>query len=104
MNDRFHYEFYGMDPSEWTENYIESEFEALLSIAPKNCHLKLKVERFGKNGIEGKLITYSNGETFIVNEHNHDIATLTKSLKKKMKAKLHKWRDVHLSHQHGRAS
>jgi hypothetical protein len=102
MNERFQYEFHGMDPSEWTESFVEGEFESLLALAPRNCHMKVKIDRF-ESGIQGKLVAYSDRGAFVVEDYSDDITSLTKSLKKKMKAKLQKWRDVHQSYQHGRA-
>lgn len=102
MNERVQYEFHGMDPSEWTEEYIEGEFDALLAIAPRNCHMKLKVSKF-HSGIEGKLVAYSDRGAFVVEDKAEDITALTKSLKRKMKSKLQKWRDVVHAFQHGKA-
>lgn len=103
MNERLQYEFQGMDPSEWTQSYVEGEFEALLALAPRNCHMKLKIERY-HSGFEGKLVAYSSAGAFVVEDSADDITSLAKSLKKKMKAKLQKWRDVYQSYNHGRAS
>ena len=102
MNEHIHYEFHGMDPSDWTASYVEAEFDALLAIAPKNCHMKVKIEKY-ESGIEGKLVAYSDGGAFVVKDYAEDITALTKSLKKKMKAKLYKWRDAVHAYQHGRA-
>ncbi len=99
MTDKVQYEFHGMDPSEWTENFLEDELSALLSMAPRDAHLKFKVERFG-DGIEGKLIIYSKAGAFIVEDKAGDITALTKVLKKKMKTKLHKWKESHEPHHH----
>lgn len=101
MNEQLQYEFHGMDPSEWTESFLEEEFAALMPLAPRNAHLKLKVERHN-DGLEGKLIIYSKAGAFIVEDSADDITALTKVLKKKMKSKLHKWKEAHFDH--GRAS
>ncbi len=102
MNESLQYEFHGMSPSEWTESYVESEFETLLSLAPRNFHMKIKIEKF-ESGFEGKLIAHSDAGSFVVKDYAEDITALTKSLKKKMKAKLYKWKDAVHAYQHGRA-
>lgn len=100
MIDQMQYEFTGMDPSEWTENFLEDELTALLAMAPRNAHMKLKVDRHHAM-MEGKLIIYSKAGAFIVEDTSDDITVLTKSLKRKMKSKLHKWKESH--YDHGRA-
>lgn len=102
MNERLQYEFHGMDPSDLTESYVESEFDALLAIAPRNFHMKVKIEKY-ESGIEGKLVAYSDAGAFVVKDYAEDITALTKSLKKKMKSKLYKWKDAVHAYQHGRA-
>jgi hypothetical protein len=92
MNDLMQYEFHGMDPSEWTEDFLADELSPLLPTAPPHSHLKLKVNRFHEE-LEGKLIIFSKAGAFIVEDTAGDITTLTKVLKKKMKAKLHKWKE-----------
>jgi len=94
MNDLVQYEFHGMEPSEWTETFLDQELSPLLVSSPPEGHLKLKVDKF-HDGLEGKLIIYSKAGAFIVEDKAGDITSLTKVLKKKMKAKLHKWKESH---------
>ncbi len=102
MIERMQYEFHGMDPSEWTSQFVELELESLEALAPRNFHMKIKITRFG-SGFEGKLIAFSDAGSFVVKDSAADITVLTKSLKKKMKSKLNKWRDAVFNYQHGRA-
>lgn len=102
MKERMQFDFNGMDPSEWTESFVEEEFEALLALAPRNAHMKLRVEKF-ESGFEGKLVTYSDRGAFVVQDTAEDITALTKSLKKKIKAKFQKWRETVHEFQHGKA-
>ncbi len=100
MNELMHYEFNGMDPSEWTEDFLEDELASLLTMAPPDSHMKLKVDKF-HSGLEGKLIIYSKIGAFIVEDSAGDITSLTKVLRKKMKTKLHKFKEAY--YDHGRA-
>lgn len=102
MNERIQCEFHGMDPSDWTQDFVEAELDALLAIAPRGCHMKLKVNKFG-SGLEGKLVAYSDRGAFVVEDKAEDVTALAKALKRKMKSKLQKWRDVVHSYQHGKA-
>lgn len=92
MKGQLNYEFHGMDPSEWTEQFLNDEFSPLMDWAPKDASLKLKVERHS-SGLDGKLLMYSTAGTFVVENKGDDITTLVKALRKKMKNKLHKWKD-----------
>jgi len=102
MTDKLQYEFHGMDPSEWTAEFLEEELAPLLPTAPPEAHMKLKVDRF-HDGLEGKLIIYSKAGAFIVEDKAGDVTTLTKMLKKKMKTRLHKWKESHHHPNHHRA-
>lgn len=102
MNERLQFEFHRMDPSDWTASFVEEELAPLMNFAPRNCHMKVRISRFD-SGIEGKLIAHTDAGTFIVKEYSEDISALTKSLKKKMRVKLQKWRDAVYDYQHGRA-
>lgn len=102
MFARLQFDFHGMDPSDWTSEYMEAEFESLLALAPRNCHMKLRINTFD-SGIEGKLVAYSDRGAFVVEDKAGDVTMLTKALKKKMKAKLQKWRDTVHAYQHGKA-
>jgi ribosome-associated translation inhibitor RaiA len=86
------YEFHGMSPSDWTENFLNEEFAPLMNHSPKDSSLKLRVEMFD-DGVEGKLLMHSPAGTFVVEHKESDMNTLVKSLKKKMKAQLHKWKE-----------
>lgn len=100
----FQYEFNGMSPSDWTEDYLKEELLPLAAWAPKDSNMKLRAEKY-QGGFEGKLILYSGSGAFVVEEKAPDLTVLVKGLKKKMKTKLHKWRDTatkvsHKSYRH----
>lgn len=101
MKDLIQCEYHGMSPSEWTEHFVEEEFTSLLAVGPRNSTMKLRAEKYSDK-FEGKLIVFSDAGAFIVEDRSPDIPTLVKSLKKKMKAKLHKWKEVHHGHGHTR--
>jgi hypothetical protein len=104
MKEPVHYEFHGMDPSDWTENFLDEEIKPLLAWAPRRSTLRLKVERHHSGLFEGKLIIYSQGSAFVVEaQDEEDILTLCMSLKKRMKSKLSKWKSTHHHHPISRA-
>lgn len=82
MFARLQYEFHGMDPSDWTSEFVEAEFESLLALAPRNCHMKLRIQSFD-SGIEGKLVAYSDRGAFVVEDTAGDITVLTNSSRKR---------------------
>ena len=104
MSGNLHYEFHGMDPSDWTESFLNDEFHQLMESAPPEANMKLRVEKH-YDGLEGKLMMTSKAGTFVVEHKNGDITSLVKSLKKKMKGKLLKWKDSghHLYTANGKA-
>ena len=89
----FQYEFNGMSPSDWTEDYLKEELLPLAAWGPRDASMKLRADRF-QDGFEGKLIVYSGGGAFVVEEKGHELTALIKGLKKKMKTKLQKWRET----------
>jgi hypothetical protein len=89
---QLHYEFHGMQPSDGTENFLNEEFGPLLEWAPKDASLRLRVE-VHPDGFDGRLLLQSSGGTFKVEGKADDLTDLVKSLKKRMKGKLHKWKD-----------
>ncbi len=104
MKELVHYEFHGMDPSEWTENFLNEEIQPLLAWAPRRSTLRLKVERHHSGSFEGKLIIYSEGTAFVVEAQDEDdILNLCMTLKKRMKTKLQKWKSTHHHHPISRA-
>ena len=102
MSDRIQFEFHGVEPSEWTEEFVEAEFESLLTYAPRNFHMKVRINSFD-SGVEGKLVAHSDRGSFVVEAKAEDISSLTHTLKKKMRSKLQKHRDLVHSYQHGKA-
>lgn len=90
-----------MSPSDWTEHFVEDEFAALLAMGPRNSTMKLRAERHNDR-IDGKLIIFSDAGAFIVQDRSGDIPSLVKSLKRRMKNKLHKWKDLHHGNGHTR--
>lgn len=104
MSGQLHYEFHGMDPSDWTESFLNEEFSPLMDSAPPDAAMKLRVEKH-HDGMEGKLLMTSRAGTFVVENRSGDITSLVKSLKKKMKGKLLKWKDTghHLYTSSGKA-
>lgn len=104
MKELVHYEYHGMEPSEWTESYLDDEVIPLLAWAPRRSTLRLKVERHPSGLFDGKLIIYSEGSAFVVEaQDEEDITTLCMSLKKRMKTKLQKWKSTHHHHPISRA-
>lgn len=96
MKELVHYEFHGMEPSDWTESFLDDEMIPLLAWAPRRSTLRLKVERHHSGEFEGKLIIYAEGTAFVVeSQEEEDITSLCMSLKKRMKSKLHKWKSTH---------
>ncbi len=104
MKELMHYEFHGMEPSDWTESFLNEELNPLLAWAPRRSTLRLRVERYVSGELAGKLIIYSQGSAFVVETQGEgDITSLCMSLKKRMKTKLHKWKSHHHHHPISRA-
>lgn len=87
----------GMTPNEETMTFLMDELTASISLAPKNSKVKLKYQ-MRNNGFEGHIILQSSNCAFIASAHERDLTTLIKSLKKKLKAQMSKWRDAKLDH------
>lgn len=88
------YEFNGMNPSEWTEDFVENELKTLSLWAPTGSQLKLNVGRFSKQQFEGKLVLHSESTAFVVEAKHNDLSSLIKSLRKKMKSQLTRWKEA----------
>lgn len=96
----FKYEFQGMTPSEWTEDFLQEQLGPLAAWAPGGSEMKLKASRYSE-GFEGKLLIHSSGGAFVVAHKAADLEKLVHGLKKKMKTKLHKWKQTTQSRNNG---
>jgi ribosome-associated translation inhibitor RaiA len=87
----------GMNPNEETMTFLLDELTASISLAPRNSKVKLKYQ-MRNNGFEGHIILQASNCAFVATAKEKDLTTLIKSLKKKLKAQMGKWRDAKLDH------